>query len=212
MQRMKYHDNNTYATNPLSLSLSLAKLDDLLPELAKHRGLVQRLLRSLQRKPDLLDVLAEHIYYADSQPAVVMQTSPLLIAAYSVDIDCIAVLKFSALFVSKYRLEVKSKLVTINTYMRRDSYQSDLIPGPRRELNWTGFHPVIADSVSDDVQRIADRKAEINQSTWEYVYALGKEYCLDCPGIYRDGRPFLSRKPLFSAGRNDRANENKQQA
>ena len=147
MKRMKYFDNNTYAVNPLHLTLSKAKLDYLLPELTSKRKLVWRLSRRLRGKPNLLDVLAEHIYFSDSQPAIVIQADPLLVAAYSVDLDSVAILRFSASLARKYQLGPGSKLVTINTYLREQGYQPDIIPGPRREFNWTSFHPVVADFV-----------------------------------------------------------------
>jgi hypothetical protein len=194
VQQMEHHSNDTYATNSLHLELSLKKLSVLLPELTKHRGAFSKIARRVTGKRDMLAVLEEHIRFGDSQPAVVISIEPLLVAAYTEDIDCVAILRFPAQLVSEYGLQVKSRLVTINTYMQRKEYQSDLIPGPDVGNTWTGFHPVIADFVSDDIETIESRKRGLAPQLWDYVYNLGIEHTKAYPGIWRDGRPFFSSK------------------
>jgi hypothetical protein len=198
MEPMKYHDNRSYATNPLSLTLSLEKLRDLSPEMTGFRGLLSRLAWWLSGKPHLVEVLKEHIRRGDSQPAVVVETQPFLVAAYSEDLDCVAILRFPDRFVGEYGLQARSKLISVNTYGRAKRYQRDLIPGPNRDDSWTGFHPVIADFVSDDEGVIEHRKNGIGRELWTHVYGLGIDYIRTYPGVWRDGRPFHSKKPIYS--------------
>src|SRR5579884_1143605 len=60
----------------------------------------------------------QHLYYGDTRAAVVISTDPLLVAAYSDDLDCVVVLKFPAEFVDEYQLHVGSRLLTVNLYTR----------------------------------------------------------------------------------------------
>jgi hypothetical protein len=120
----------------------------------------------------------------------------LLVAAYSEDLDCVAILRFPDRFVAKYGLQIGSKLISINTYVRARNYQTDLVPGPNRDTLWTGVHPVIADFVSDDEGKIERRKRSISRTLWEYVYGLGIDYIHSYPGVWRDGRPFYSKRPM----------------
>jgi hypothetical protein len=158
---------------------------------------LSRLACLLSGRPNPVEVLKEHIRCADSQPAVVVDTEPLLVAAYSVDLDCVAILRFPDRFSGEYGLRSGSKLISINTYRRAREYQSDLIPGPNRHGPWTGFHPVIADFVSDDGAIIERRKSSIGAGLWEYVHGLGVDFVRTHPGVWRDGRPFRSGVPVF---------------
>jgi len=212
-KKFKYHNNNTYALNPLEVKVSDKKLKELCPELYGISGLCISVALFFKGK-NIKGRIKEHVKYGASEPAIVMSKSPLLIAAYSGDIDCVAILKFPDYLAEKYQLEEKSKLITVNTYFRENDYQSDLIPkwelddgsGEENEddsLNqntykcmWSGFHPIIAEFVSDDLSQIAKRKSQISDDEWEYVYQLGLEYLESKPNVYRDGNPYLSIGPL----------------
>ncbi len=196
MYSIKYRRPNSYATDQLSLTLSVSKLGDTSPEVVGFKGLRNRIRWKLNGKWNFIDVLKEHIYYGDSQPSIVMKVDPLLIAVYSIDLDCVAILQFPVKLVKKYNLQLKSQLISINTYMKSDKYQSDLTPGLKETGDWTGFFPVIADFITDDTVTIERRKKSIEQQHWEYVYRLGIDYIQSYPMISRDGNPFNSWRVL----------------
>lgn len=136
--------------------------------------------------------IKEHILHGDSQPAIVISKNPLLVAAYSEDIDCVVILKFPDKFLETYKLEQGSRLLAVNTYLYIEDYQKDLIPGPNNDNTWRGVSPIIVDFISDDIDTIESKKDQIEKSLWSYVYNLGLEYSKIHPNVWRDGRPVYS--------------------
>ncbi|WP_242976096.1 hypothetical protein [Desulfosporosinus sp. FKB] len=184
MALIKYHRNDTVASDPVNITLSNKKLKILRPDLYGIRGVSKRKIR---------EIIEEHIFYGDSQPAIVISLKPLLVAAYSDELDCIAMLSYPESFVIDYFLEEKTKLITINTYTSNPPYQKDLIIGQNQLNNWYGFHPIIAEFVSEDIEKIQSRKEMVNEDNWDYVYKLGIEYAKKNPNVWRDGRPMFSK-------------------
>jgi len=80
-------------------------------------------------------------------------------------------------------------------YNRGRAHDDDLIVGPDHARNWTGFHPIIAEFVSDDDAAIEGRKARIPDAEWQRAYRLGKAYLKQRPGVWRDGRPVHASMP-----------------
>lgn len=181
---MKYHRNDTFASDPVNITLSHRKLKFLKPDLYGVKGFFKGAIKQ---------VIEEHVFYGDSQPAIVISTEPLLIAAYSDELDCIALLNYPKHFITEYNLEEKTKLITINTYIGTPPYQKDLIIGRNKFDNWYGFHPIIAEFISEDSEKIQKRKQIIKDDHWEYVFNLGVEYRSKNKNIWRDGRPMLAK-------------------
>ena len=70
--------------------------------------------------------------------------------------------------VQDHSLLVGSHLLTVNTYKMEDRIDTDLIQGPLTTNRWSGFIPIIADFVTDDMERLRARKREIDPSSeWE---------------------------------------------
>ena len=65
--------------------------------------------------------IAEHLEHGDSRAAIVVSTDPeLLIAAYTDELDCVAMLRLpKEPLVSKYSLLRGSRLLTVNTLQYR---------------------------------------------------------------------------------------------
>lgn len=180
--------SDTAASNPGRMTVSKRKLKAFHPEFYGF----YKILRMLMGKPnEIYEHIIDHMDMGDSQPAVVVSTFPLLVAAYTVDIDCVAMLHFDESLIDQFGLKEKSRLISVNTY--GTSVNSDLIPGINRFNSWNCFHPIIADFVSDDENSLREKKMSIEEAQWDYVYALGKDYLLRKPGIYRDGKPGNSR-------------------
>jgi hypothetical protein len=127
--------------------------------------------------------------HGDSRAAVVVSTVPLLVAAYTDELDCVALLRFIS---PPEPLQVGSRLVTVNTYGRTDKISQDLFPGPLCGDRWTVFHPIIADFICDDPGQVARLKLTISGEEWTRAERLGHEYLEARPGVSRDGAPCRS--------------------
>ncbi len=191
-RRTQTLDDSTRAAEPGGVALSDAKLRRLRPDLY---GLGHRFRAAVGLDFPWLVFFREHLQNGDSRAAVVVSLRPLLVAAFTDDLDCIALLEFPEQFATEYGLRDGSRLLTVNTYRRLDAYDADLIPGPENSGRWSGFQPIIAEFVSDDHDRIKRRKAQISEAEWKRAYAMGKAYLKQRPGVWRDGRPGFSFDP-----------------
>jgi hypothetical protein len=143
-------------------------------------------------------MLDEHLQLGDSRAACVISIAPLVVAAYTDELDCIALLNFPAWLVEDHALKTGGRLITVNTYMRGSCVVPDLAPGPRQLRRYINFYPVIAEFFSDNVQRIAARKAEIAEEEWARCQQMGGEYLQRHPNHWRNGSPFWSAQPVIS--------------
>ena len=185
-------DDSTVASHPGRVRLSPAKLKRLEPDF--YSFLSTWIFR--RRRSEWLTHLEEHLFYGDSRAAMVISTASLLIAAYTDEIDCVALLRFQDHFVADYGLEVGSRLITVNLYTYlENTYEKDLTPGPGSSGNYQNFSPLIADFLTDDLDRLAERKAEISETEWRRTKSLGRSYLANRPGRARDGRPLSCSLP-----------------
>lgn len=188
-------NDDTYATNPGQISLAHDKLRILRPDLYGLRGMLKSLFVALRLSwPERIHI-EEQLQNGDSRAAIVVSTQPLLIAAYTDELDCVAILRFPDEFLEQYQLNNGTRLLTVNCYGTSPNYGRDLVPGPKMLQRYTGFHPIIAEFVSHDTQRIASRKSNISEDEWQRAYTMGIEYLKHYPGVERDGRPIYSRIP-----------------
>ena len=185
-------DHNIQASCPAEVWLSHAKLKKLLPELY---SLASKWIWR-RRRSYWLTYFEGHLFYGDSRAAVVVSTSPLLVAAYTDEIDCIALLRFDDSLVSEYELRIGSRLITVNRYydIEDSGYESDLVPGAATTGRYGNFMPLIADFLTHDVERLAERKAEINEGEWVRTETLGQSYLAENFAHPRDGRPCWSQQ------------------
>lgn len=186
-------DPNIEASCPAEVWLSHAKLKKLLPDLYSFAS--KWIWR--RRRSDWLTYFEGHLFYGDSRAAVVVSTSPLMVAAYTDEIDCIALLRFDDSLVSEYGLEMGSRLITVNRYydIEDPGYESDLVPGPANTGRYGNFMPFIADFMTDDIERLNELKAEISQDEWLRTETLGHTYLTRDFARPRDGRPCWSQQP-----------------
>lgn len=175
-----------------------AKLRELRPELFGISGMFYTLFVMLKQQFNDRQFIKECLDGGDCRAAVVMSVSPLLVAAYSDELDCIAMLRYPEHFVQKYQLVQGSRLLTVNNYAA-GSGATDLVPGPRNTGNWDNMIPIIADFASDDANQILQIKHKIAAAEWERCYLMGQRHLQTRPNIARDGRPFFSGMPLAGA-------------
>jgi hypothetical protein len=186
-RRPVFHDPDTEASDPGGVRVAGPRLQRLCPELYGLQGLSKARRR-------VREIIIEHMVFGDSRAAVVVALDPLLVAAYTDELDCVAVLRFPP-DASDEPLDTGSRLLTVNTYGRGDSYSADLDPGPRQLHRWVSFYPIIADFICADRRQVQDRKKEIEEEEWERAQTLGVAYCAARPGLWRDGAPCRSHMP-----------------
>lgn len=181
---MRFHDESIPASDPVQISLSLAKLRKL----------------KVPRNVDMLpsDLLNEHLGFGDSRAAVVVSTEPLLVAAYTDELDCVVLLRFQPELVGDYGLEVGSRLLTVNTYTRNPPLAPDLVPGPESYDRWFNYFPLIADFLTEDMPAVEARKAAIAEAEWQRARSQGARALKANPQPLREGHPYASETPLRS--------------
>jgi len=188
----KYHDDNSQASDPGGVHLSLPHFFRLEPEAQGVRGWFWRQLGGGVQFADMLD---EHLNLGDSRAACVVTIEPLLVAAYTDELDCVAMLAFPAWLVSEHALQPGTRLLTVNTYSHGTDIAPDLQPGPNSLKRFANFYPVIAEFLSRDTERISARKAAISAAKWQRCEKMGQHYQQRRPGVCRDGAPTRSATP-----------------
>lgn len=201
-------DNNSFATRPGGIILSERRLRRFHPELYnappwffwKHKRRKANHWHRLN--------LAERLYHGDSQPAIVAQTKPfLIVAAYTCELDCVALLGFenehpeqgllgpyppglSDELICCNQLKPGSHLLTVNCYTEiHYGVAPDLILGPRSRRVYGNVLPLIADFLTDDKNLLEQSKARIREDEWQHALELAKEALSRPIGYVRDGRP-----------------------
>ncbi len=183
----RFHDDSTSASDPVPVVVADERLRRFCPQLYGWSG------RKAERKR-LREIIIEHMHFGDSRAAVVVSTTPLLVAAYTDELDCVAMLRFVP-GPPIPDLTVGSRLLTVNTYRRGSNMDGDLVPGPLRIERWVGFYPIIADFICANQDVVDRRKAEIEDDEWERTLRFGVEYLSTHPGTSRNGAPCLSSRP-----------------
>jgi hypothetical protein len=203
----KYFDDSTQASLPGGLELSLRKLEELDAALFADRPLKCGPTCEVDHPAaDIRERLAEHLRLGCCGAALVVSTSPLVVAVYGEDLDASVLLRFPSSFVERYGLSVGKRLVAVNSFLdvRADGgevlYAVDLIPGPGR-TNWSSFTPCIAEFLSDETDLIEARRREIPEKEWAAVERTAK-LRIERMGLEsaRDGRPSQAAFPVRRGG------------
>lgn len=183
---MSISDDNSFTSSPRFISLSLPKLEKYKDKLSP----IDKFIAKFNYAPDRLD---EHLKTGDSQAAVVLQNyNRLIVAAYTDQLDCVALLEFPIQLVKEQGLEVGDRLLTINTYMKGKKMATDLNNGVSSFARYVNFYPLIADFLSEDSQAIEYEKSLINEHEWDRASDLGHQKLMVKGVIPRDGSPYKS--------------------
>jgi hypothetical protein len=195
--------NDISTSKSPTLTLSHRKLKALEPELYSSRGWQKflrengyRLAAPNEDAGHWKSYVEENLRRGDCRAAIVVSISPLLVAAYAGELDCVAILRFADQLVPKYDLSVGTQLLAVNIYLEWNFFlPEDLNPGPRQTGKYRNFAPMIADFLSDDLNLIEEKKAAVAKAEWRRAEALGREYLKRHGEKARDGRPLLCHLP-----------------
>lgn len=178
----KYHDDTTVASLPGRLPLSQARLEELEPELFTQRTFKCGPTCDVDHPAlEMRERLEEHLQLGCCCPAKVVSLVPLVIAAQADDLDAVVLLTFPLAFVDRYKLEVGTRLLAVNTYgdmygvtSQRLFFAADIVPGPKHTNRWSTYKPLIADFLCDDRALVEERKRQIPESEWASVDPLAR--------------------------------------
>ena len=170
-------DAITASTHPARLKLSKRLLQNVEPEFRgqqlKHWQEKDR-QQGTSRVEGTVETLATHLDRGDARAALVAAISPdVLVAAYTDELDCIAMLRFPHDIADIYDLEAGTRLITCNFYQKTDyGVALDLSPGPETSERWDDFHPLIGNFLSADDERLAELELEIPPEEWQRTEEL----------------------------------------
>jgi hypothetical protein len=191
------------ASDPLGIDASVHKIRELRPDWFGLRSFGLRLTGKIssQDRERWFRYFNWNTQRGDSRAAVVLQTDPLLVAAYSDDLHAAVVLKFPSWLVARHHLAIGSRLVTINNYVPGKSRAADLPPVDGLQTTLTNYRPLIAEFISDETDVIERRRKSIQNAEYELAQKLGDAYLRHNSYMCRRGEPFLSGidKPSASA-------------
>jgi len=185
------NSHNTSASHPGNLRLAPEKIQ----AFRDNMGFLDKLFARLASAPD--SVLAQHLQSGDSRAALVLHVQPeVLVAAYSNELDCVAVLHFPQFVRGYYQLESGTRLLTVNSYGEGKAWARDLHRGPQQRNRYSNFYPLIAEFLSNDIADIEARKKQISEPEWERT-ATSARQTMATPGFRpRNGSPFFSFRPV----------------
>lgn len=186
----------SHASDPGGVMLSVAKLRRLAPELFpswwKPWRWIDRISGSCAAQ---IFRIGDRLIHGDSRAALVMSVDPCLVAAYTDELDCIVMLAFPPFIAEEYQLQPFDRLLAVFNYWQGDSLASDLSHGTASYRRYANVLVLIADFLSNDVKRIAERKAEIDEDEWDKTRVLAEEYLKRHGQSARDGSPTRSHVP-----------------
>lgn len=140
-----------------------------------------------------IQYIAPELLYGDTQPALVCSIDPLLVAAYSDEMDAVVMLRFPIELVSKYSLTVGTRLVTSVTYTPNhfDSYARDIFAGENASGLYSDFSPIVQLFIAKNDAKIMKRTELFDADRWSLVEKLATEYLSKHSGLSRDGFFYL---------------------
>lgn len=142
-------------------------------------------------------LVADQLVHGDSRAALVVSLEPvLLVAAYTDELDCVAMLRFPSKLVGLHSLQVGQRLLTVNRYWGPSQpVAPDLEHGPASLHNYRNFQPLIANFLAQDSHWLAKRTAEIEDAEWQRTVELSQSYLARFGTVARDGRPWHCGQP-----------------
>jgi hypothetical protein len=183
-------EQQAVATNAALLTLSDDRLRKLQPQLLDAAQWTRK-----DDRARWLDDIRHALARADGRAAVVVDAANAVVASYTDELDCVVLLRFDRALAQAYGWRDGSRLLSVNSYVRRDAgVAPDLRPGPRDEGRWGNVWPLIADLLTDDDDALAAAKLAIEEPEWERALLLGRRALADRT-IPRDGRPMTSIVP-----------------
>lgn len=134
-----------------------------------------------------IDYVARALCFGDTQPAVVVSAKPLIIAAYSDEMDAVVMLHFPVELTEKYSLAPGTRLTTSNVYFNGSKCAPDILPGGNFSRKFADFMPIVQLFIGKNDDAIRAKTALFGENVWARVAECAAEYRRLRPGVCRDG-------------------------
>lgn len=131
--------------------------------------------------------VARSLLYGDTQPAVVVSTNPLLIGAYSDEMDAVVMLLFPKEFAEQYNLSVGTRLTTSNVYITGDTVAGDIHVGENFSRQYADFVPIVQLFLGKKDDKIMEKTKLFKEDVWQTVSEKADDYLRFYPDSSRDG-------------------------
>lgn len=188
---MNYVDPNTIASAPTDVNLSRKKFIHLRDEVLKVSPL-KKIYYNKQFKR-----INQYLLNGDTQPAIVASLDPLIISAYSTDMDAVLLLRFPQELVNMYQLQKGMKLVTTNIYFEGDKVVKDIIPGKEYTHKWINYIPMIPLFLCDNETAIRQMPEMFDDMLWTKVIRMTEEKSANKKIKSRDGFCYFTKFNLL---------------
>ena len=183
-------------SHPLWASCSVAKFRQFHPEFFGWSGVFSRLRGGTSRddRDQIIARTSAYLRWGDGRAAVVVQLSPLVVAAYCDEMDAVILLGFPAELIGQYGLKLWTPLVTANLHHCASSRQvvADITAGPKYCRRYTNVRPLIADFLTADDDIVHARWQAISPEEYSRCREFGER-------ALRTGQPIRSGRPLEAA-------------
>lgn len=182
----KHVNRDTYAENSGNMKISKQKWEEL-PKILEMTKKEQKFANKQFQK------ISEYIGGGDIQPAIVVKTSPLIISAYSDEMDAVVMLKFPSELAQKYHLEENMRLITCNVYWPKDIFgvANDIIVGKNYLKRYRDVIPVLTLFLVDNERMYFKKVKIIKEEAWARTEELTIEYLKIKPNVSRNGFFYL---------------------
>ncbi|MCA9049279.1 MAG: hypothetical protein KDA89_11160 [Planctomycetaceae bacterium] len=177
------------ASHPSCLNLSAEKFATALP----RPNVLVRSVAGLLGIPLAADINSPEdtgtmLRDGDARAAVVVQTNPVIAAAYSDEFDSVLLLRIPDKQCAATELNIGTRLIAVFNY-RTGPMPRDITFGERAGNRFQNAEPLIGDLLSDDLLQLQKLKDEIPEAEWNRAARLGEETLRERPRLHRLHRP-----------------------
>lgn len=169
----KYMSSTTRAENEGGVHLSRSKF-----ELVRDNLMGLSFLQKMKWNGKF-DKINEFMQYGDTQPALVVSLDPLIISAYSDEMDGVVLLEFPSKLGSFYDLNEGDRLVTSNVYAFGTIPAPDLIMGENCLKRYVNFTPIVQIFLAEEEDYARERISLFDEERWERVREMTEERIKD---------------------------------
>ncbi len=130
--------------------------------------------------------IRQHLLRGDTQPALVISLEPVVISAYSDELDAVLLLRFPDTLLDYYRLTPGMRLVTSNTYDYGFVTPKDIKEGAGSSNRYANVYPLVQFFLCENEAESLRKTDLFSETTWQYVQGLTDLRLSDNPRM-RDG-------------------------
>ena len=183
---MRYTNPNSFAENPGNIKLSRWKLRKI-----KKMICISKRERAYFNKQ--IPAIKEYVAFGDTQPAYVMSVSPLVVSAYSDEMDAVVMLRFPDELSRQYKLTIGDRIITVNTYRQLNSngVVPDVFVGKNYLNRYSDCHPIVPLFISRSHKLMHQKLSLFDEEEWQMVWQKSQEYASEHPDLLRDGFYYL---------------------